>query len=181
MKKQRLRRELREAQGGGSSGWSAALAPLDLRAPLQLGTMVAEQEPFWKTFLSGGVAGIAEIAVMYPLDVAKTRMQLSAGKNVGIVKTLGEVVSTSGWAGLYRGVVTPVLGEAPKRATKFAANNAFKNAIASASPEGKLTKGGAAAAGTLAGVTEALINCPFEVVKVRGSAGQQAEPVKTLT
>ncbi len=145
--------------------------------------MAPEQDPVWKTFLAGGVAGIAEIAVMYPLDVAKTRMQLHAGKSVGIFKTLGEVVSTSGWAGLYRGVVTPVLGEAPKRATKFAANNAFKNAIASASPEGKLSKGGAALAGTLAGVTEALINCPFEVVKVRGSAsaaGQQAEPAKTL-
>ncbi len=145
-----------------------------------LARAMAEHEVFWKTFVAGGVAGVAEITVMYPLDVAKTRMQLSVNKAT-IMGTLGEVVKTSGLGGLYRGVITPVLGEAPKRAWKFGANGAFKNLIASASPDGKLSKAGAGVAGALAGITEALVNCPFELIKVRMQAKENLTRFKSST
>ena len=62
-----------------------------------------------------------------------------------------------------------VLAEAPKRAWKFAANEEFKGLILSAkgSVSNELTLTEFSLAGALAGVSEALVNCPFETVKVR--------------
>lgn len=103
---------------------------------------------------------------MYSTDVVKTRQQLSSEK-ITMIRTYKEIISTQGFRGLYRGVMTPILAEAPKRAWKFTANDQFKHIIAQSSPDGKLTVGGSAVAGSLAGITEALVNCPFETVKVR--------------
>lgn len=37
-----------------------------------------EPLPFVYQFVAGAIAGISELAVMYPLDVVKTRMQLQS-------------------------------------------------------------------------------------------------------
>lgn len=68
-------------------------------------------------------------------------------------------------AGLYRGILAPIAAEAPKRALKFSANEQYKALLRL--PDGTLPLGRAFTAGMLAGVTEAFINCPFEVVKVQ--------------
>jgi hypothetical protein len=34
---------------------------------------------FFERFLAGGVAGLAELVVMYPTDVIKTRAQIATG------------------------------------------------------------------------------------------------------
>jgi solute carrier family 25 2-oxodicarboxylate transporter 21 len=35
-----------------------------------------QQMPIWKSVVAGASAGIAEVLVMYPLDVVKTRNQV---------------------------------------------------------------------------------------------------------
>lgn len=60
-----------------------------------------------------------------------------------------------------------MLAEAPKRAWKFAANEEFKGLILSTKDNDELTLAEFATSGALAGVSEALVNCPFETVKVR--------------
>jgi len=123
----------------------------------------------WKVVLAGGTAGVLEIMAMYPTDLVKTNQQLSA-KPVGMLQSFHGVVLGQGVRGLYRGIATPILAEAPKRAWKFGANNEFKRLIASVSPDGKVSMIGGAAAGSLAGISEAVINCPFETIKVRMQA-----------
>jgi len=66
---------------------------------------------------------------------------------------------------MYRGIISPWLAEAPKRAWKFGVNEKFKALFET--PDHKLPNDRAAAAGALTGISETLINCPFEVVKVR--------------
>lgn len=61
------------------------------------------------------------------------------------------------------GIVSPILAEAPKRATKFAVNEFFKEQLAD--ENGQLTTTKSAISGAMAGFTESLGNCPFEVVK----------------
>eukprot|EP01080_Neovahlkampfia_damariscottae_P005300 gene5300-8918_t len=118
-----------------------------------------------KSVIAGGSAGIIEVLCMYPLDVVKTRTQLSTTKSLGVFQTLGNIVKEEGFTKLYRGITSPILAEAPKRAMKFTCNEIYKPIFTS--KEGAITFVGSGAAGAMAGATETFVNCPFEVVKVR--------------
>ncbi|ORX56796.1 mitochondrial carrier [Hesseltinella vesiculosa] len=130
--------------------------------------MAQEQPlPFHFQFLAGAIAGISEISIFYPLDVVKTRAQLSSGASVGIVETLKGIVSKEGFSTLYRGIAAPVFVEAPKRATKFAANEQYTIMYKKMFGLEKVTQPLAIATGVSAGITEAILIVPFELVKVR--------------
>eukprot|EP01119_Soliformovum_irregulare_P002406 TRINITY_DN12662_c0_g1_i1.p1 TRINITY_DN12662_c0_g1~~TRINITY_DN12662_c0_g1_i1.p1 ORF type:complete len:287 (-),score=47.46 TRINITY_DN12662_c0_g1_i1:101-961(-) len=121
-----------------------------------------------KHIVAGASAGLCEVLVMYPLDVVKTRLQLQKtgeGKYTSVPQTFRTIIQEEGVGRLYRGIASPILAEAPKRAVKFAGNELYKPLFKSAN--GQLSYLGAGGAGVCAGVTEAFINCPFEVVKVR--------------
>lgn len=66
---------------------------------------------------------------------------------------------------MYRGILPPILVEAPKRAVKFAANSAYQPLFTS--KDGKLSRAGSVGAGVCAGITEAFVVVPFELVKIR--------------
>ena len=76
--------------------------------------------------IAGGVAGLVEVLIMYPLDVVKTRTQLSKEKSLGVFETLKTITKNEGFLTLYRGIVSPILAEAPKRALKFSSNEIYK-------------------------------------------------------
>ncbi|EDQ85660.1 uncharacterized protein MONBRDRAFT_34188 [Monosiga brevicollis MX1] len=135
--------------------------------------MAAEPLPFWKSLVAGGAAGVVEIAMMYPTDVAKTRAQLNTARNTSMWSTLAQIARTDGPTGLYRGVLSPIVAEAPKRATKFAANDFFKPLLTL--EDGSLPGHRAGMAGALAGSVEAFVNCPFETVKVRMQAKESRQ------
>jgi solute carrier family 25 2-oxodicarboxylate transporter 21 len=121
--------------------------------------------PFSHRLLAGGIAGVCEILVMYPTDVVKTRAQLEIGKQqIGFIKAFFNLIKNEK-LGLYRGILPPILVEAPKRAVKFAANESYKPLFAG--KNGEISKSGAVGAGVAAGITEAFIVVPFELVKIR--------------
>ena len=68
---------------------------------------------------------------------------------------------------LYRGIVPPILMEAPKRATKFAANDSWGTFYKKAFGVPTMTQGLSILTGATAGATEALVVVPFELVKIR--------------
>lgn len=123
--------------------------------------------PFGYQFLAGAIAGVSEILVMYPLDVVKTRAQLSTGANTGIISTLKTMIKMEGPGSLYRGILPPIMVEAPKRATKFAANEQYTTLYKKLFGFEKVTQSLSIMTGVSAGLTEALIIVPFELVKVR--------------
>lgn len=130
---------------------------------------------FLEHVVAGGGAGIVEILVMYPTDVLKTRFQLATGgERPNLVKTVQAMMKADGAGIFYRGIFAPILSEAPKRAVKFSTNEYYRKVFAD--KQGKLTFWRYFAAGASAGMTEAIVNCPFEVVKVR----MQAPESKTL-
>jgi len=108
---------------------------------------------------------------MYPLDVVKTRAQLQVGKARGMSAQLWEMITVDKWR-MYRGIVPPILVEAPKRAVKFAANDFYKPYFVGAN--GQLGQLGAIGAGLGAGITEAFVVVPFELVKIRLQAKENA-------
>ncbi|KAJ5714184.1 uncharacterized protein N7483_011365 [Penicillium malachiteum] len=140
--------------------------------------------PFVYQFAAGAVAGVSEILVMYdsasipsaryPLDVVKTRVQLQTGAPVagaehynGMVDCFKKIIKTEGFSRLYRGISAPILMEAPKRATKFAANDSWGSFYRNLFGVEKQTQGLATLTGATAGATEAFVVVPFELVKIR--------------
>ncbi|KAI8869485.1 mitochondrial 2-oxoglutarate/2-oxoadipate transporter-like protein [Ramicandelaber brevisporus] len=109
---------------------------------------------------------------MYPLDTVKTRMQLQIGKGGAdgynsVFGTLRSIVAKEGFARLYRGILPPIIMEAPKRAIKFSANEQFGQIYRKQFNMPVMTQGLSILTGVSAGVTEAFVVTPFELVKIR--------------
>ncbi|KAH9856207.1 mitochondrial carrier [Lenzites betulinus] len=135
-----------------------------------MSTPPAERKPlpFVANFAAGAIAGISEILTFYPLDVVKTRMQLETGKSTqGVVGSFKTIIKEEGFGRLYRGLVPPLLMEAPKRATKFAANDFWGKRFLTLTGEKQMTQSLAIATGCTAGATESFVVVPFELVKIK--------------
>ena len=83
-----------------------------------------------KSFLSGGVGGVAAVLVGHPFDLIKVRMQTgttvgsasastSASANGGVFGALLRTLRTEGIRGLYRGVSAPLVASTPIYAISF--------------------------------------------------------------
>ena len=137
-------------------------------------TTDAKPLPFIYQFAAGAIAGVSEILVMYPLDVVKTRVQLQTGPAVagsdhytGMVDCFRKIIAKEGPGRLYRGITAPILMEAPKRATKFAANDEWGKVYRKAFGIDKMNQSLSILTGATAGATESFVVVPFELVKIR--------------
>jgi solute carrier family 25 2-oxodicarboxylate transporter 21 len=143
--------------------------------------------PFWTDCLmqigAGGTAGFVEICVMHPLDVVKTRFQVQKGNSASnytsIADCLRKTIQQEGFFAIYKGILPPILAETPKRATKFFTFEQYKKLFTFGSPT--ISAHGLALAGLCAGLTEAFVVNPFEVVKVRLQTDKQEFSKQTST
>lgn len=102
--------------------------------------------------------------------VVKTRFQLQKGRAQeykSIAGSLIAIVKKEGFLKLYRGILPPIAVEAPKRATKFAANEEFTKLYKRLFNVSEMTQPLSILTGVSAGITEAFIVVPFELVKIR--------------
>lgn len=139
-------------------------------------------------FVAGGIAGTSEICVMYPLDVVKTRFQLQVttpsrlsgpvgGGYTSILDCFKKIIQQEGPTKLYRGILAPIMIEAPKRAVKFASNEQYTRLYKGILPNVSSQKL-SIATGVSAGLTEALIVVSFELIKIRMQDKQNASLYK---
>lgn len=84
-----------------------------------------------------------------------------------MVDCFQKIVRNEGASRLYRGIGAPVMMEAPKRATKFAANDSWGIFYRRIFGQEKQTQPIAMLSGASAGATESLVVVPFELVKIR--------------
>lgn len=68
---------------------------------------------------------------------------------------------------LYRGLVPPLMLEAPKRAVKFAANDFWGKTYRGIANTDKMSQSLSILTGCSAGATESIVVVPFELVKIR--------------
>ena len=71
-----------------------------------------------KSFLSGGFGGISLVIVGHPLDLIKVRLQTS-NQYTGMRDCVQQTIAKDGLKGLYRGMLTPLVGITPIFATCF--------------------------------------------------------------
>ncbi|XP_037916494.1 mitochondrial 2-oxodicarboxylate carrier [Hermetia illucens] len=132
---------------------------------------------------AGGSAGFVEVCIMQPLDVVKTRLQLqskppaataasgSAASKVyykGVFDCFVKMYKHEGILSYWKGILPPVMVETPKRALKFVCFEQYKPLFMFGSPTP--TPLTFSLAGLGAGLTEAIVVNPFEVVKVAQQA-----------
>lgn len=130
--------------------------------------------PFYAQFTAGAIAGVTELLCLYPLDVVKTRMQLQTKTAVagaetynGMLDAFRKIIASEGAGRLYRGLVPPLMLEAPKRAVKFAANDFWGKTYRGLTGSDKMTQSLSLLTGCSAGATESVVVVPFELVKIR--------------
>lgn len=123
---------------------------------------------------AGGSAGFVEVCIMHPLDLVKTRLQLQPTRPkssnydphyyTGLGDCIKKMYKHEGLTSFWKGILPPILAETPKRAVKFATFEQYKKMFMfGASSPTPLTF---SLAGLGAGLTEAVLINPFEVIKV---------------
>jgi solute carrier family 25 2-oxodicarboxylate transporter 21 len=153
--------------------------------------MAEKPLPMQYSLLAGAIAGITEILAMYPvyylmqLDTVKTRFQIQVGNSEykSILDCFRKMVQKEGLGSLYRGILPPILVEAPKRAIKFGANDKYTQIYTQQfgfTPSKSLS----VLTGVSAGCTEALIVALPDLVKIRmqdkANAGKYAGPADVV-
>ncbi|XP_068950275.1 mitochondrial glutamate carrier 2 [Petaurus breviceps papuanus] len=145
-------------------------------------------------FINGGVAGLVGVTCVFPIDLAKTRLQNQHGKTAykGIeerhpssrlgwqglqtegvpppslssrIDCLVKITRTDGFFGLYRGAAVNLTLVTPEKAIKLAANDFFREKLLEDGSKKNLIREMLAGCG--AGVCQAVVTSPMEMLKIQ--------------
>ncbi|XP_072518950.1 mitochondrial glutamate carrier 1 isoform X2 [Salminus brasiliensis] len=116
--------------------------------------------------INGGVAGLVGVTCVFPIDLAKTRLQNQQGARVysGMLDCLTKTVRAEGYFGMYRGAAVNLTLVTPEKAIKLAANDIFRQQL---SRDGKLPLWGEILAGCGAGTCQVVVTTPMEMLKIQ--------------
>lgn len=125
-----------------------------------------------KDLNAGTVGGVAGIAAGHPLDTVKVRLQtLDASKPAaGVLSTLRQIVAAEGPLGLYKGLLSPILSNAPINAVVFGVQGVVSRGIKDATGQEILTPSQQFLSGAAAGVAQVVFAAPSEHVKIQMQA-----------
>ncbi|XP_036386548.1 mitochondrial glutamate carrier 1-like isoform X1 [Megalops cyprinoides] len=132
--------------------------------------------------INGGIAGIVGVTCVFPIDLAKTRLQNQRqGQQVyrNMMDCLVKTVRSEGYFGMYRGAAVNLTLVTPEKAIKLAANDFFRHHL---SKDGKgLTVVKEMLAGCGAGMCQVIVTTPMEMLKIQLQdagrlAAQQRKP-----
>jgi len=116
--------------------------------------------------LGAMTGGILEACSLQPLDVTKTRLQLSQQKGVRASTIAQQIVKTEGVTALYKGLTPFCAHLVTKYSVRWYFNEFYRGLLAD--KEGRVSVFRGLLAGLGSGITEAvLIVTPFEVIKIR--------------
>ncbi|XP_077464532.1 mitochondrial glutamate carrier 1-like isoform X1 [Stigmatopora argus] len=118
--------------------------------------------------INGGIAGMVGVTCVFPVDLAKTRLQNQrSGQQLykNMMDCLIKTVKSEGYFGMYRGAAVNLTLVTPEKAIKLAANDFFRHKL---SKEGcKLTVFKEMLAGCFAGMCQVVVTTPMEMLKIQ--------------
>ncbi|XP_070406698.1 mitochondrial glutamate carrier 1 isoform X1 [Nothobranchius furzeri] len=116
--------------------------------------------------INGGVAGLVGVTCVFPIDLAKTRLQNQQGIQVykGMFDCLAKTIRSEGYFGCYRGAAVNLTLVTPEKAIKLAANDVFRQQL---SKDGRLPLWGEVLAGCGAGTCQVVVTTPMEMLKIQ--------------
>ncbi|XP_066580656.1 mitochondrial glutamate carrier 1 isoform X2 [Amia ocellicauda] len=128
---------------------------------------MADQNSLPAKLINGGVAGLVGVTCVFPIDLAKTRLQNQQGPRLytGMLDCLIKTVRSEGYFGMYRGAAVNLTLVTPEKAIKLAANDVFRQQL---SKDGKgLTLYKEMLAGCGAGTCQVIVTTPMEMLKIQ--------------
>lgn len=118
--------------------------------------------------INGGVAGLIGVTCVFPIDLAKTRLQNQQNGSrlyTNMSDCLIKTIRSEGYFGMYRGAAVNLTLVTPEKAIKLAANDFFRFHL---SKDGqKLTLPREMLAGCGAGMCQVIITTPMEMLKIQ--------------
>ncbi len=125
---------------------------------------LGDHVPLHINMIAGALAGISEHAVMFPVDLVRTRMQVlsasPAATYTGIVQAFSRITTAEGGRALWRGVSSVILGAGPAHALHFGTYEAVKD-MTGGNKEGHQFASTAFAGASATIVADAFMN-PFD-------------------
>ncbi|EPQ31600.1 uncharacterized protein PFL1_00933 [Pseudozyma flocculosa PF-1] len=125
--------------------------------------------PLHINMIAGSLAGISEHAVMFPVDVIRTRMQIlsatPAATYTGVVQAFNRISTLEGARTLWRGVASVIMGAGPAHAVYFGTYETVKD-MTGGNREGHQFASTAFAGASATIAADAFMN-PFDVIKQR--------------
>ncbi|XP_072128369.1 mitochondrial glutamate carrier 1 [Mobula birostris] len=132
--------------------------------------------------INGGIAGLIGVTCVFPIDLAKTRLQNQQnGQRLynSMSDCLIKTIRSDGYFGMYRGAAVNLTLVTPEKAIKLAANDFFRHML---SKDGKkLTLLKEMLAGCGAGTCQVIVTTPMEMLKIQlQDAGRLAAQQKLM-
>lgn len=166
---------------------SKKLAPLavNLNAPASSATTSNDSNlsprakptfPLFAKIINGGVAGIVGVTCVFPIDLAKTRLQNQrVGHEVykSMLDCLRKVTLAEGFFGMYRGSAVNLILITPEKAIKLTGNDLFRHMLTNSkrNADGKICESLSLPremlAGAGAGLCQIVITTPMELLKIQ--------------
>eukprot|EP01111_Echinosteliopsis_oligospora_P004468 TRINITY_DN1724_c0_g1_i1.p1 TRINITY_DN1724_c0_g1~~TRINITY_DN1724_c0_g1_i1.p1 ORF type:complete len:310 (-),score=97.00 TRINITY_DN1724_c0_g1_i1:24-953(-) len=145
-------------------------------------TVPARQRAWYAQYLLGGLAGMSATCVVQPIDLIKTRMQLSGHggvKYTNSFEAFKAIARQEGITGMYRGLSAGLLRQATYSTTRLGSYNTYSELLAGKDENGKpkpLSFVLKLVAGSAAGATGAVVGTPAEISLVRMTSDGRLPP-----
>ncbi|KAG1959554.1 mitochondrial glutamate carrier 1 [Pimephales promelas] len=131
--------------------------------------------------INGGIAGLIGVTCVFPIDLAKTRLQNQQNGSriyTSMSDCLIKTIRSEGFCGMYRGAAVNLTLVTPEKAIKLAANDFFRHQL---SKDGqKLTLVGEMLAGCGAGTCQVIVTTPMEMLKIQLQDAGRIEAQRNL-
>mmetsp|Transcript_9034 Transcript_9034/g.16832 ORF Transcript_9034/g.16832 Transcript_9034/m.16832 type:complete len:302 (-) Transcript_9034:173-1078(-) len=134
-----------------------------------------------RELVAGTVGGCAGVFAGHPFDVVKTRLQSGTGAGIGASARdcFRKLFVKEGVKGFYRGILPPIVSNAPVSACVFASYGWALRMIHGNEKQHEASLKEVTLAGFAAGVATSVIVSPTELIKVRLQTDGQARGLKS--
>lgn len=137
-------------------------------------------DPFLLNMALGGFAGTVSNMVVFPIDLAKTKMQQASSDDERRIfatawGSLAHIATEDGLLGLWQGSAPVLFGSAPESALQLACHTALVASAITATGagiEGDLTLGTQMVIGALSGAATIAASNPMEMLRIKSSVSQ---------
>ncbi|DAZ95501.1 TPA: hypothetical protein N0F65_001840 [Lagenidium giganteum] len=121
-----------------------------------------------KDLNAGTIGGVAGIIAGHPLDTVKVRLQTATSmQQSGVLHVMRQIAMSEGPMGLYKGLLSPILSNAPINAVVFGVQGYVARTIKDVTQCEQLSPAQHLVAGAAAGLVQTVFAAPSEHVKIQ--------------